>query len=75
MAVQFEILQAQVMSLTKAERTQLLERLVASLDVDVEAEEGWEQVAEARELELESGAAKGVALEDAMAQLRVRFPG
>ena len=74
MTVQFEILQAQVMSLTKAERAQLLERLVASLDVDVEAEEEWERIAEARDLELDSGAAKGVPLEDAMALLRTRFP-
>jgi hypothetical protein len=75
MAVQFEVLQAQVMSLTKAERAQLLERLVASLDVDVKAEEEWERIAEARDIEMDAGTAMGVPLEDAMALLRTRFPG
>jgi putative addiction module component (TIGR02574 family) len=70
-----EALQAQFLSLSKADRSRLLERLVASLDVDVEAEEAWEQLAEAREAELQSGQVVPVPLEDAMARLRARFPG
>lgn len=70
-----EALQAQVLSLSKGDRARLLERLVASLDVDTQAEEEWEQVAEARELELTSGHAVAVSLEEAMARLRARFPG
>jgi hypothetical protein len=70
-----EILQAQVMSLAKADRSRLLELLVASLDVDAETEEEWEQLAAQREAELESGAVVGISLADAMAQLRARFPG
>jgi hypothetical protein len=53
----------------------LLERLIASLDVDVAAEEEWEQLAEARDAELDSGVVAPVALEDAMARLRAKFPG
>ena len=75
MSATLEVLQAQVMSLSKEDRSRLLERLVASLDVDTEAEEGWEQLAAQREAELESGAVVGVPLEEAMAQLRARFPG
>ena len=70
-----EALQAQVLSLSKADRARLLERLVVSLDVDVQAEEEWEQLAEVREAELLSGRVAAVPLEDAMARLRARFPG
>lgn len=75
MSTTLEALQVQVMSLSKEDRSRLLERLVASLDVDVEAEEQWEQLAAQREAELESGAVAGIPLEDAIAQLRARFPG
>lgn len=75
MSPTLEILQAQVMSLSKEDRSRLLERLVASLDVDVEAEEEWEQLAAQREAEMESGAVVGIPLEEAMVQLRARFPG
>ncbi|MFN7551714.1 MAG: addiction module protein [Pseudomonadota bacterium] len=70
-----ETLQAQVLSLSNSDRARLLERLVASLDVDTQAEEEWEQIAETRELELTSGQSVAVSLEDAMARLRARFPG
>jgi len=70
-----ETLQAQVLSLSNSDRARLLERLVASLDVDTQAEEEWEQIAETREIELTSGQSVAVSLEDAMARLRARFPG
>lgn len=73
--ISLEALQAQVLSLSKTDRSRLLERLVASLDVDVEAEEAWEQFAEARDAELQAGQAVAVPLEEAMARLRARFPG
>jgi putative addiction module component (TIGR02574 family) len=75
MSTTLEILQAQVLSLSKEDRARLLERLVASLDVDAEAEEAWEQLAAQREAEFASGSVIGIPLEDAMAQLRARFPG
>lgn len=70
-----EALQAQVLQLSKADRSRLLDRLVASLDVDADAEEAWEQLAEQREDEARSGRVTAVPLEDAMARLRARFPG
>jgi putative addiction module component (TIGR02574 family) len=75
MSPTLEVVQAQVMSLSKEDRSRLLERLVASLDIDAEAEEEWEQLAAQREAELDSGAVVGLPLEDAMAQLRARFQG
>jgi hypothetical protein len=75
MSATLEVLQAQVMSLSKENFSRLLERLVASLDVDAEAEQEWEQLAAQREAELESGSVAGIPLEEAMTQLRARFPG
>lgn len=75
MSVTLDVLQAQVLNLPKADRSRLLDRLVASLDVDVDAEAQWEQLAAQRDAEIESAAVTPVALEDAMARLRARFPG
>lgn len=75
MSVTLDVLQAQVLNLPKADRSRLLDRLVASLDVDVDAEAQWEQLAAQREAEIESAAVTSVALEDAMARLHARFPG
>ncbi|MFT3800332.1 MAG: addiction module protein [Burkholderiaceae bacterium] len=75
MPVTLEILQAQVLSLSKADRAHLLDSLVASLEVNVDAEAQWEQLTEERDAELESGTLTPVSLESAMARLHARFPG
>jgi hypothetical protein len=53
----------------------LLDRLLASLDVDAEAEATWDALAVAREAELANGSIQAVPLEDALARLEARFPG
>lgn len=75
MSITLDALQAQVMSLSKEDRSRLLERLVASLDVDAEVKEEWDELAAQREADLESCAVVGVPLESAMTQLRARFNG
>jgi putative addiction module component (TIGR02574 family) len=75
MVATLESLQVQIFSLSKADRSRLLERLISSLDVDPTAEEAWERLAEARDAELDSGVVSPVAVEDAMARLRAKFPG
>ncbi len=75
MTVTLEVLQAQVLSLSKEDRSRLLDHIIASLDTDADAEALWDQLADERDSELESGAAAPVSLEDAMARLRARFPG
>lgn len=75
MPVTLEMLQAQVMSLSKADRSRLLDRLIASLDAGPQAEAQWEQLAGQRDAGLESGTVVPIALEDAMAGLRTKFPG
>ena len=70
-----EILQAEVMRLSSADRARLLERLVASLDVDTSAEAAWDELADKREEELNSGNVEVVPLEVVVARLETRFPG
>jgi putative addiction module component (TIGR02574 family) len=70
-----EALEAQVLKLSAPDRARLMDRLAASLDVDVEAEEAWEQLAQARQADVDSGRIAAVPLEDAMTRLRARFPG
>lgn len=68
-----EVLEAEVLQLAPAERSRLLERLIASLDSDPEVEEAWEREADRREAELESGSIAAVPGTDAIARLRARL--
>jgi hypothetical protein len=67
--------QVSVLSLSKADRSRLLERLIASLYLDPDAEEEWETLAEPRDADLEAGAVRLVALEEEVTRLRAKFPG
>ena len=75
MTVTLETLQAEVMRLPPADRARLLDRLIASLDVDVGAEAAWDAVAEEREQELAVGSVATVPLETVISKLEARFPG
>ena len=75
MQVTFETLQAEVLRLSPADRARLLDRLIASLDVDPDADAEWDDVADRREQELQTGVVKAVALEMVIARLEARFPG
>jgi putative addiction module component (TIGR02574 family) len=75
MSTSLEALEAEVLRLSPTDRSRLLERLIASLDVDAEVEAAWDAVADEREAELESGAVKPVPFEEAIARLEARFPG
>ena len=70
-----ETLQAEVLRLSPADRTKLLDCLVASLDIDLDVEAAWDERADRREHDLETGAAKAIPLEVAVARLVARFPG
>ena len=75
MSTSLEAIQAEVSRLSPADRSRLLEHLIASLEVDDEVEAAWEAVADEREADLESGKVRPVAFEDAIARLEARFPG
>ena len=74
MSISLEALAAEVLKLAPADRSRLLERLVASLDLDPEVEQAWEQEADRREAERESGSASAVPGDEAMARLRSKLP-
>lgn len=75
MSIDLEVLQAQVLRLPAAQRAQLLDRLIASLDTDLDAEAQWDALASKRDAQLESGEVAGVSLEAVIARLESRFSG
>jgi hypothetical protein len=70
-----EVLEAQALKLSAADRSRLLERLLASLDVDPDIEAAWDEVADDREAQLEAAQVTAVPLDEAIARLETRFPG
>ena len=75
MQATLETLQAEVMRLSPADRAKLLDSLITRLDIDADVEAEWDELADRREHDLESGAAEGIPLEVAVARLEARFPG
>lgn len=68
-----EALEAEALQLSSAERTRLVERLIASLDADPEVEEAWAAEVERRNAEIESGAVSLVPGPEALARLKAEF--
>ncbi len=68
-----EVLEAEALKLASADRFHLLERLIASLDVDPEVEEAWELEADRREAALGSRSVVEVPAQEAMNRLRSRL--
>jgi len=73
MTTKLDVLEAEVLKLAPADRSRLLERLLSSLEADLEAEDAWEAIAAARDAEIESGAVQPVPAEEAIARLRARL--
>ncbi len=68
-----EALEAEALQLSAAERARLVERLIASLDIDPEVEEAWAAEVERRNEEVESGAVALVSGPEALARLKAEF--
>ncbi len=73
MSTTLEVLEAEVMQLAPVERSHLLERLIASLDLDPEVEEAWELEADRREAEIKSDLIAAVSGQEAIVRLRARL--
>lgn len=73
MSTRLEILEAEVLQLDSADRSHLLERLIASLDDDPEIEAAWAAEADRREAELADGSVSPVAINDVLRKLRHRL--
>lgn len=74
MNTNLEVLEAEVLKLAPVDRSHLLERLIASLDIDPEVEEAWACEADRRDAELESGLIVAVPGQEAIAWLRAKLP-
>jgi len=68
-----EALEAEALQLSAAERARLVERLIASLDIDPEIEEAWAAEVERRNAEIESGTVALISGPEALAKLKAEF--
>jgi putative addiction module component (TIGR02574 family) len=68
-----EALEAEALQLSAAERARLVERLIASLDIDPEVEEAWAAEVERRNAEIETGVVSLISGPEALAKLKTEF--
>jgi putative addiction module component (TIGR02574 family) len=73
MSTALDVLEAEALQLTPAERASLAEKLIASLDSDPEVEEAWAAEAERRNVELERGAISLLPGPETLAKLKADF--
>lgn len=73
MSSNVETLEAEAMRLSASERALLIERLIASLDVDGEVEEAWAAEVERRNAEIEAGTVALVPGDEALSKLKAEF--
>lgn len=70
MPTQLEIIQAEALKLSNAERAQLAEHLIAGLDEDTEIEEAWAAEVDRRIAEIDSGQVEMIPAADVIARAR-----
>ena len=70
MAIPIDVLEAEALSLPQADRSRLVDRLLASLGHAPEWEEAWSQEADRREARIVAGQAQWVNGPDAVARIR-----
>lgn len=68
-----EDLEAEALQLSATERARLVERLIASLDIDPAVEDAWATEVERRNAEIESGAVSMVSGPESLAKLKAEF--
>lgn len=73
MTATVEVVEAEALQLPAADRARLVERLIASLDMDPDIEEAWAAEVERRNAELDSGAVPLIAGPEALAELKAQF--
>jgi putative addiction module component (TIGR02574 family) len=73
MPTRVEVLESEVLALPTADRSRLLERLIASLDADPEIKEAWLQEAARRDAQVSNNSVTWVPGEEAMSRLRSKL--
>ena len=75
METTLDSLQAEVLKHLTVDRSRLLDVLLDSIDEDEEIEREWEQIADERDAELESGAVMPIDGPTVLARLRAKHLG
>ena len=70
MPIPVEIIEAEALSLPQADRSRLVDRLLASLGHDQEWEEAWSEEADRREARIDAGQAQWVNGSEAVSRIR-----
>lgn len=70
MSISLEALEAELLNLGSADRSRLLDKLIASLDADRATDDAWKQEARRRDEEIESGAVQSIPGDVVLARLR-----
>jgi Putative addiction module component len=65
-----DVLEAQALSLPQADRSRLVERLIASLGHDQEWEDAWADEADLRDARIQSGQGQWINGPEALARIR-----
>ena len=73
MSLTVELLEAEALLLSAAERARLVERLIASLDADPEVEDAWAAEVERRHAEIENNTVSLLPGAETLAQLKAEF--
>jgi len=73
MAKPLEVIEAEALSLPQADRSRLIDRLIASLEQDPEWQSAWSDEADRREDRITRGDAAWVPGADAIARLRAKL--
>ncbi|PKM14599.1 MAG: hypothetical protein CVV12_13110 [Gammaproteobacteria bacterium HGW-Gammaproteobacteria-2] len=70
MSLPLEVLELELLRLPPADRTRLLDRVIASLDADKARDKAWDAVAATRDAGIERGESVPIAGRDAITRLR-----
>ena len=73
MSARIDTLEAEALQLAPTDRARLIDRPIASLDIDPEVEEAWAAEVERRNAEIESGALSLVPGPETLAKLKAEF--
>ncbi len=73
MSIALEALEAEVLNLPSADRSRLLDKLIASIDSDREIEDAWMKEAKRRDDEIDSGAVEAIPLDAVLSRLRLEL--
>lgn len=73
MPIPIEVLEAEALSLPQADRSRLIDRLIASLEKDPEWEAAWADEADRREARIARGESSWVPGDEAVARIRAKL--